>query len=436
LKAVSPILNAGPLGLSARLAVLNAAPREPESQEVIAAARTMRNTLDTEPLPLTRVAASIAETCGRIGSRKHRQGRATLAAIAERWGWSSSSLPIHLVCEPWTDRERVHAFGQTLHPRRELFGFILPGNLPGAGLHEIAAALLAGCAVMVKTATAEPVFFTDFARTLAEVDAVLGTRIAVFSWRRERVDLTAVMRASCDRLVAFGDDATIAELAGQDDCAGFGARVSGIVLTGGARNDDDDERLVDMVAQEITFFEQRGCLSPHHVFVDESEGCDARDWARRLAIALDVLAQGQALPPRSLALADAAAIRHVRETARWRALGGHPIELWEGPIPGWTVVYDRNASFTVSPGFRTVFVSPFFEAADLERRLAPVAGRVEAIGLASFGADDSSSRIVALREVIERADASWICEPGRMQAPPVDWLHGGGAFLRMLREVS
>jgi hypothetical protein len=422
------------------LAVLNAATREPGAQELIAAARRLRSTLDAEPLPLNRVAASIAETCQRIGSRQHRQGRATVAAIADRWGWSSSSLPIHLVCEPWTDRERLHAFGQSLHPRRELLGFILPGNLPGAGLHEIAAALLAGCAVMLKTATAEPVFFTDFARTLAEVDASLGARIAVFNWGRERADLTAAMRANCDRLVAFGDDATIAELAGQDGCAEFGARVSGIVVTSGARHDRDDERLVDTIAREITVFEQRGCLSPHHVFIDESEGCDARDWARRLAIALDVLARGPARPPRTIALADAAAIRHVRETARWRALGGHPIELWEGPIPGWTVVYDRNASFTISPGFRTVFVSPFvspfFEAADLERRMAPVAGRVEAIGLASFGADDFSSRIVALHEVIERAGASWICEPGRMQAPPVDWLHGGGAFLRMLREVS
>ena len=283
---------------------------------------------------------------------------------------------------------------------------------------------------MVKTASQEPLFFAAFARVLMQVDPAVGARVAVFNWSRERAELTAAMNANCDRIVVYGEDETIAKFADQDDCAGFGARVSGIVIAGKGGN---NASLIETIAHEVAYFEQRGCLSPHHVLIDADN--DVRDWARRLAQSLGALAQGSSPAPRTIALASAAAIRRVRETARWRALGGDPVELWEGPIPGWTVVYDRDASFTVSPGFRTVYVSPFPDAADLKRRLATVSGRLETMGLALTNALEGAKGS-AIREVIERSGASWICEPGRMQAPPVDWPHGSGAFIRTLRGAS
>ncbi|MGH7879464.1 MAG: acyl-CoA reductase, partial [Candidatus Binataceae bacterium] len=171
----------------------------PETEEVVAAARRQRAALALSFPPIERVAAALAETCRQLGSVEHPRGRATVAAIAARWGWLESSLPLHLVCAPWTELDQVRAFARTLQPRRELIGFVMPANLPGAGLHELAAALLAGCAVIAKTAAAEPIFFGEFARALAALEPALGARIAVFNWRRDRGDLTAAMSAHCDR---------------------------------------------------------------------------------------------------------------------------------------------------------------------------------------------------------------------------------------------
>jgi hypothetical protein len=412
----------------------------PQAEEVVAAALRLRAALDENCPPIENVAAAIAETCRELGSIERGRGRATVAAIAARWGWSVSSLPLDLICAPWTGFDEVRAFARTLQPRRELIGFIIPANLPGAGLHELAAAVLAGCAAMVKTAAAEPIFFDEFALTLAAIDAALGARIAVFNWSRDRADLTAAMSAHCDRIVAFGDDGTIAHLAPADaygsdqtsrrlaNFAGFGARVSGIVVTGAAIHDTETNALAETIAREASVFEQRGCLSPHHLFVGDA----ARNFAQWIAAALDRLAGGSLLPPPTLALEDAAAIRRARETARWRALAGQPVQLWEGVIPGWTVVYDRDAVFTASPGFRTIYISPFSDPADLARRLAPVAGRIEAVGFKA-ATIDSAAYVAALRDVIARAGASWVCDPGRMQSPPVDWPHGGGEFIRLLR---
>src|SRR5579863_3010004 len=180
------------------------------------------------PMPPARIATALGATCARWRDRGFPPRRETVAAIAAGWGWSEALLDASLdaLFAPFsgdafedfarrTPTARVARQNSAPHsPRRsELVGFIMPGNIPGAGIHEIVIGLIAGCALLVKTATAEPIFFARFAQTLRDVDAEVGARIAVINWSRERSELTAAMRASCDWIVAFGSDDTIAELA-------------------------------------------------------------------------------------------------------------------------------------------------------------------------------------------------------------------------------
>src|SRR5207244_6313700 len=118
--------------------------------------------------------------------------------------------------------ENISRVGQTDRPK--LLGFIIAGNVAGAGIHEIAIGLVAGAGMIVKTASAEPVFFDQFVRTMAELDSEVGSRLAVFNWGRTRDDLTTEMAANCDRGVAYGDDATIEALR---NVSGFGSRDTG-----------------------------------------------------------------------------------------------------------------------------------------------------------------------------------------------------------------
>jgi hypothetical protein len=326
---------------------------------------------------------------------------------------------------------QVRNFARMVKPRRELLGFVLPGNVPGAGLHEIVIALLAGCGLIVKTSAAEPVFFAEFAATLNELDVRFGTGfgklIEVFNWGRERSDLTRALINVCDHVAAFGDDTTVAELELQDhSLIGFGSRVSGAALLREAIEDDAAlEQNARAISVDCALFEQRGCLSPHHIFVEER----AEEFAARTAACFQEFApQWRGSVPRTIGLEDAAAIRAVREAARWRDLGAK-VRLWEGAGFDWTVVFDRDARFTISPGFRTVFVSPFTTLTDFELRLQPVHGRLEGFALAGRGA-----KLEAAAATVRRLGATYICAPGEMQSPPLDWPHGGGAFLRLMLE--
>lgn len=393
----------------------------------------LRAVAATDAVPLDRIVGAVRRASGSICSRLEPIGRETIADIAKRRGWSELTVEFSLqaLCRPFYSSGRT-GFARSLSKRPLVIGFIMPGNVPGAGLHEVVAALLCGAAILIKTAFAEPIFFANFIRFLEQIDPQLGARAAVLNWDRSRTDLSAAMLALCDRVAVFGDDGTLADVRAEwdgltqrragRDFAGFGMRVSGAVLTAGALG----KSVLRNLAQDVVRFEQRGCLSPHHVFIEDPGNSQARPFGVRLAAELKEMARRFPAPV-SLALEDTAAIRGARESARWHALGGKPVQLWEGANLDWTVIYDRDADFTISPGFRTVYVSPFKDVPDLERRLAPVNGRLEACALA--GPDH---RTLPLRSILQHAGASYVCEPGRMQSPPIDWPHGGGAFLRTL----
>ena len=441
----------------------------------LAAAR-LREAMN-RPLSPERVAVALCEACAGWRDRGYATRRETVAAIAAAWGWSDALVDesIDALLAPFsaaalenlalrTPHQSGAASNDAANPRRSgIVGLILPGNLPGAGIHEIAIGLIAGRALMVKTATAEPIFFVRFVQTLREVDAEVAARIEVMNWSRERVELTASLRANCAWIAAFGDDETIARLGASAQYAsveasaspeetgagnlgvgsdvgnlavGFGSRVSGVLvakeMVGGADAValTDVLALADGVARDVSLFEQQGCLSPHHIFV-ESAGLDARigagrAFARELAAALERCAHRMP-SPRRYGLEEAAKVRRVREAARWRAIGGGTVELWEGSRLGWTVVWDEVAVFTPSPGYRTVTVSPIRDFEDLKQRLKPVMGRIEAFAIAAPAA--ARERWHA---ALSGLGICYLCEPGAMQSPPLDWSHGGGAFMRAL----
>ena len=416
--------------------------------------------------PPQRVAAALAQIAQRWRNVHFALRRDTVAQLATSLGMTRPLLDESLdaLLQPLT-APALASLAPRLPRAHRLFGFVMPGNVPGSGIHEIAAALLAGAAVIIKSASRESVFFGNFVRSLAAADPAVAARIALVSFSREDRAAMSAMWAACEGgVVAYGDDASLAALAaagaapgarewaGADTrphggaCprrfAGFGSRLSGALValdlpdtagTPGRTRPQAAEAAACGLARDVALFEQRGCLSPHHVFVVGGAE-EARGFAARLLRALERLAR-RLPPPARLPLDAAAAIRGLRERARWRALAqptdaaGRDIALWESAAA--TVIYDRTAAFSASPGYRTVFVSALDNIDELGARLGPAAGRLEAFALAA-----PPERREPLKEHLRRLGATYVCEPGQMQAPPLDWPHGHGAMFALLREAA
>ncbi len=368
--------------------------------------------------------------------RNYARRRDAIASIARSAGYSVALLEnsIDALLKPFTSDALKLMAGTAARPtsdRPKTIGFIAAGNVAGAGIHEIAIALIAGARVLIKTASAEPIFFAEFARTLAEVDRDAGARIEVSHWGRERADLTASLLEKCELVIAFGDDATIESLH-RRNVIGFGSRVSGALIAPDRIDSSRLDEIADLLARDVALFEQLGCLSLHQVFVMSSEGRamagtaarptdTARELALRMSIGLERLSES--MPPARIPIHDAAAIRGVRERARWRAIAGEPVELLESRGLGWTVIFEqRPDSFKVSPGFRTVQVTAVRDLAEFRECVAPVSGRIEAMAVVG---DDCEIEARAM-------GIPYVCAPGEMQSPPLDWRHGGGGFLDIM----
>jgi hypothetical protein len=370
-----------------------------------------------------RVADALASTFDRWRDRSFPERRVAIEQIVAASGWSTQLLgeSLDVLLAPFS-RDALASFASAAVPRARLGGFIMPANVPGAGMHELVVALISGAAAIVKTSNREPVLFHAFAQTLRDIDPTIGSMLEVTAFSREREDLARVMEQECDFMVALGDDASLANLAAPR-LFGFGSRTSGALISLAAPA--NLAQLSAALARDVTLFEQLGCLSPHHIFLEDADGALARDFARSLADALARLAA--TLPPATLSFHTAAAIRRIRERARWRGIGAHRVELFEGADMAWTVVFDPAARFTISPGYRSVTISSIRGGEDFASRLAPVAGRLEAFALAA----PAPSRARFLN-VAAGAGVTYVCDPGMMQSPPLNWPHGGGAFLDFL----
>ena len=389
-----------------------------------------------------RMARALARGFELWRDRDYARRREAIAAIARSAGYSLAMLDnsIDALLKPFTTdalksiAARVSPGGRLGRPKTA--GFIAAGNVAGAGMHEIAIALVAGAGVLVKAASAEPIFFAEFARTLAEIDRAAGARIEVFHWSRARADLTAALVANCARVMAYGDDLTSESLHNRPNVIGFGSRVSAALAAPGATDPSRIDRVAELLARDVALFEQLGCLSLHHLFVISHTGDRARELAVRMSAALERM--GKSMPPAEIPLRDAAEIRAVRERARWRRIAGEPVELFEGRRLEWTVVFEPRPnlfapgaalgdSFKVSPGFRTVHVTRVRDLGEFRDCIAAVSGRIEAMAVAG-----DESETAAVRATVAAIGIPYVCAPGEMQSPPLDWRHGGGKFVDMI----
>jgi hypothetical protein len=390
-------------------------------------ARRLRAASAAPPEP-ERVAATLALVCEKWRDPAYKRRRNLLEQVSLRSGFSIDLLDesLNALLEPF-EPAAFKYLAKRASGRRELLGFIMPGNVVGAGLHEVVQALVAGAAVIVKSATAEPLFFDEFACTVAESDPVLANLIVVTAFERERADLTRALAVNCDALVAFGADSTMEALqALTPKLIPFGSRASGGFVEIENVAPACITALAAAVARDVALFEQRGCLSLHHVFVRTREPKSALRFAMRMARALKQVAD-RLPPPRQLSLGTAAPLRSAREEARWRKIGGEAVDFWEGSEFSYNVIFEPAASFRLSPGYRTVYVSMVSDQTELERRLCPFKGKLEA-----FAVFDPHGRWPRLASRLRAFGVSHVCAPGRMQSPPLDWPHDRGRLLKHL----
>ena len=278
-------------------------------------------------------------------------------------------------------------------------------NLPGLAVQSLLPALLLRCPVILKSPTSEPLFAPAFVNSLVARLPGLDQAIAAITWMGGDQALETPLIAAADRILAYGEASTLADLESraQGKVFGYGPKTSLAVVS----QDSDPTDIAAGLARDITLFDQRGCLSIQAIFTDS----DPRALAQELAVALR--ARAVECPPGRIDPVAAAGVQQIRSEASMRGLYCADLPLTEG-----TVVVEPEVRFRPTPGLRTVRIHPLSSIATLPEALIEWSGRLQGAALAGHTA-------WSLKPALEQLGLSRFAVPGELQSPDVTWHNGG-----------
>lgn len=317
----------------------------------------------------------------------------------------------------------------------ELTTHIFSGNVPGLPAISLIQTLLMKSACLGKPASEEPVFPGLFARSIAAVDARLGSAVAILAWPGGDRAVEDAAFAASDAVVASGSDAAIESIRSRLPptvrFVGHGHKLSFAVIGREALDPTEADHLADRLAYDVSLFDQQGCVSAHVVYVEQGGAIAPEEFARRLAAAMARF--NRAMPRGGLTLEETAAIRQARTHAELGELRDEAVRLFasEGST-AWTVIYEDNPTFVPSCLNRVVRVKAVEDLGDVPDLVRPFRPHLQSVGMAV-----APKRREALAGLLASVGACRVSPIGEMPHPPLAWHHDGGFnLLPLLRWVT
>lgn len=292
------------------------------------------------------------------------------------------------------------------------------GNVPGVAVTGAVRGLILRSGVLAKVAEDEPGLLPAFARSLAEVDPLLGRCLAVSWWPGAELSRVATWDEWAKRagkVVVYGGDSAVAGVRSAvppgTEIVTYGPRLGVAVFLA-----DAPDEAAEALARDVCAYDQRGCVSPRIVWV---VGADPLATAERVAAAL--AAEVARVPPPPPCEGEAVELRAVRAESAFAAFAPEGAEATVlGPEDlGWTVIARRGPGTESRALPRAVWLYGVDSVAEAMGLLAPFEGRIQALGYAG-GRD-----LDALADGAARLGVSRIAPLGTLAWPPPDWRHEG-----------
>ncbi len=311
------------------------------------------------------------------------------------------------------------------------------GNVPGVTTTSLIRGLMVKSAVLVKPGSGDLILPLLFRRGLEEEDEKLARALAVLYWPGGGPETEAMesgLLSGVRLVVVYGGDDTVAtvgrRLAPGARLVAYPHRWSVAAVARELLSPEHRRRSAEAAARAVALFEQRGCVSPQAILVEEGGRGSAREWARELSYRLDELRE--TLPPPPSELREAAWVQQVRGAAALQASAGGGGELLEGPGVSWTVFYDPGPVRAEGCLGRTIRVHPVSELDGLISHLTPFLPQLQTVAL-----EAPEGRRGELARLLARGGALRITTLEEMPWPPAWWRHdGAGPLAALIRWVD
>ncbi len=316
------------------------------------------------------------------------------------------------------------------------------GTVPGVSTTSLVRGLLVKSAVLLKPGTGDRVLPELFHRGLEEADAALARAVAVRYWERhggevdeasprETRSLTETALEGADLVVLYGGDEAVewvrTRLPATVPLRAYRHRMGVGLLGRGALGARESEAaaLAARVARAVALFDQRGCVSPQILFVEEGGEVAPEAWSGLLAGAFAELEE--TLPSGTVPPEEGALLQQLRGAGEMKASAGDGTIHHGGPGAPWTVLFEPGGGLQPTCLNRTVRVIPVPELEDAVGALRPASRHLQTVGVAGLG--EGAGRI---REALARMGVSRMVGFDGVPWPRPWWHHDGEGPLRAL----
>ena len=300
------------------------------------------------------------------------------------------------------------------------------GTVPGVSVTSMIRALLVKSAVLLKPGLGDVVLPVLFAEALAEEAPVVSDALAVTYWPGGSSPLEGLALERAEAVVAYGGNEAIDALrAGTPVTARFVAyhhRLSIGLVGREALTTESAPHVARMAARAVSMFDQRGCVSPHAIYVEEGGSVGPGEWADLLASAMsDVETE---IPAGDLTASDASAVHQMRGSAELREASGSGVRVLRADASFWTVILEDETRFTPSCLNRVVTLVPIPDLGDVTASLGEFGRHLQTVAI-----ECAQDRMPMLAETLSRAGATRITSFEKAPWPPPWWHHDGASAL-------
>ena len=315
--------------------------------------------------------------------------------------------------------------GRTVRATGPVLSFhVGAGTVPGVSVSSMIRALLVKSAVLLKPGRGDVALPVLFARALAEEDPELARGMAVAYWPGGDSPAEALALESAEVVVAYGSSESVAALRARTPVTSrfvaYHHRVSLGMVGRDALSSDEAARVAADAAGAVSMFDQRGCVSPHVLYVERGGATDPGSWAGALAEAMAEMELR--LPGGRLTPEEASSLHQLRGAAELQEASGSGVRVYRGDRGSWTVIFDEDPTFTLSCQNRVVYVKPVSDLAEVPGLLHDFRRHLQTVAIAGAGARRAALATalggVGVTRVTSFAGAPW---------PPPWWHHDGAS---------
>ncbi|NOX99533.1 MAG: hypothetical protein GXP30_07375 [Verrucomicrobia bacterium] len=311
------------------------------------------------------------------------------------------------------DSPQIHGDLECLAIAPKCILHIIAGNTPMAGIQSIIRGLLLGSHNLVKLPSIE---LPEIIRFVEALPQNLKNLVELKS------ELPNEWMHRCNALIVFGGDDTIRTFRQRSRAdqifIAHGHRISFAIVF-----QNDNKTAAKLAARDISLYDQQGCLSPHDLYVQTDNKSDALEFADQLAVELERF--NQHTPRRKLSAEENAQITALRDSYDFRQSNDPRVKLWSSPnSTDWTVIYEDDPLFAVSPLNRVAFVKPLPDLDLLPKSLFLVHSHLSSIAIHPFNQKQLQGLL--------KLGANRICPLGKSQAPSLFWHQDGAPQLSPL----